>query len=46
MFAANESEKAKQKEAFDRVESLCASADQKHRNLIEYSNKYKDSASR
>ncbi|CAI7627746.1 unnamed protein product [Penicillium discolor] len=37
MFAANESEKAKQKEALDRVESLCASVDQKDKSLIEYS---------
>ncbi|KOS39559.1 hypothetical protein ACN38_g9619 [Penicillium nordicum] len=37
MFAANETEKAKQKEALDRVESLCASVDQKDKSLTEYS---------
>jgi chromosome segregation ATPase len=37
MFAANESEKAKQKDALDRVESLCASVNQKDKRLTEYS---------
>lgn len=37
MFAANESEKAKQKDALDRVESLCASVNQKDKHLTDYS---------
>ncbi|KAL2695994.1 hypothetical protein AAEP93_003294 [Penicillium crustosum] len=37
MFAANEGEKAKQKDALDRVESLCASVNQKDKRLTEYS---------
>ncbi|CAG7962869.1 unnamed protein product [Penicillium salamii] len=37
MFAANESEKAKQKEALDQIKSLCASAKQKDHSLAECS---------
>ena len=37
MFAANEGEKAKQKDSLDRVESLCASVNQKDKRLAEYS---------
>lgn len=37
MFAANKGEKAKQKDALDRVESLCASVNQKDKRLTEYS---------
>lgn len=37
MFAANEGEKAKQKDALDRVESLRASVNQKDKRLAEYS---------
>lgn len=37
MFAANESEKGKQKEALGRVESLCVSVKQKDKCLAEYS---------
>lgn len=36
MFAANESEKAKQKDVPDRIESLCASVNQKDKRLTEY----------
>ncbi|CAI7566855.1 unnamed protein product [Penicillium glandicola] len=42
MFAANESEKAKKKDALDRVESLCASVSQKDERLTEYSKEVQD----